>query len=176
MSFRMDLVVVSALAGATLAACASGTNAPPPSPRGTAAVSATPAVSTVPATSASADNHKPTAPIQLALVATEPATPAGHHTVTMIVTAQADLEHVVVTIDGETQRLGTMRNHAVTNVSSTVELDGKLGRDIIGTAQLVVDGRTMSKATAMRLGAPAAPPPPAARITLPDGTVVNEAR
>ena len=174
MSFRMDLAVVSALAGATLAACASGTSAPPPSPRGTAGVP--PTVSTVPPTGASADNHKPTAPIQLALVATESTAPVGHYTVTMIVTAQADLEQVVVTIDGETQRLGTMRNHAVNNVSSIVELNGKLGRDIIGTAQLVVHGRTMSKATALRLGAPAAPPPPAALITLPDGTVVNEAR
>ena len=176
MSFRMDLAVVSALAGATLAACASGTSAPQPSPRGIAATSVTPAVIAVPPTSASADNHKPTAPITLALVATESATPVGHYTVTMIVTAQADRDDVVVTIDGQPHRLGAMSNHAVTNVSSLVELDGKLGRDIIGTAQVVVHGRTMSKATAMRLGAPAAPPPPAVRITLPDGTVVNEAR
>lgn len=176
MSFRMDLAVVSALAGATLAACASSTGAPPPSPSGTAAISVTPAVSAVPPTSASADNHKPTAPIKLDLVATPSAYPATHYTVTLIVAAQADLDAVVITIDGQPHRLGAMRNHAVTNVSSIVALDGKLGRDIIGAAQLVVHGRNMSKATALRLGAPAAPLPPAALITLPGGTVVNEAR
>ncbi len=176
MSFRMDVAVVSALAGATLAACASSTGAPPPSPRGTAATSVAPAVSAVPPTSASADNHKPTAPIKLDLVATPSAAPSGHYTVTLIATAQADLDDVVVTIDGQRHRLGAMSNHAVTNVSSIVELGSKLSRDIIGSAQLTVHGRNMSKATALRLGAPAAPPPPAALVTLPDGTVVNEAR
>ncbi|MBP9086571.1 MAG: hypothetical protein KBG15_10670 [Kofleriaceae bacterium] len=183
-------VVASGLAVSTLAACVGCTAAPAPSlspspngagatrPFSSSATTAAPSLATnsIAPTIATADNHKPTAPINLALSAKPVANTADSYTVTLITTAQADLDAVVVTIDGQTHKLGTMRNRTVTTVSNTIELDGKLGRDIIGTAHLVVHGRTMRKAAALRLGAPAAPPPPAATVTLPDGTVVTEAR
>ena len=176
MSFVSAFVIASGLAGATLAGCARTTAPPRPKPSDTSAITTVPAFEPIAPMSAAANNHKPTAPLELALAATPVANIAGRYTVTVTTTAQADLEAVVVTIDGHAHKLGTLRNRAVAAVSSTVELGGKPGRDIIGAAQLTVHGRYMSKAAALRLGAPAAPSPPAATITLPDGSVVNEAR
>lgn len=173
MSFVSAFVAASGLAVATLVACAGTTATPSPSPSDPTTTA--PAFQSLSPTSA-ANNHKPTAPLELALAATPVANTVGRYTVTLTTTAQADLDDVVVTIDGQPHKLGTLRNRAVATVSSTVELGGKPGRDIIGAAQLIVQGRAMSKAAALRLGAPAAPPPPAATVTLPDGTVVNEAR
>ncbi len=191
MNFRLACIVASALTSATLSACAGTTTTPPPSPAGIASDSlpggrsadatantniTPPATNSSVPTSATVDNHKPTAPINLGLIAAPVANKAALFNVTLLATAQADLDDVVVAIDGQNHYIGAMRNRAVNTVTSTVELGGKPGRDIIGTAQLVVHGRKMTKATALRLGAPAAPPPPAATVTLPDGTVVNEAR
>ena len=178
MYFVSAFVVASGLAVATLVACVGTTAAPSPTPSDTSvpAMVAAPASNSIAPTSATVNNHKPTAPLELALSAKPVANTAGRYTVTLTTTAQADLDDVVVTIDGQAFKLGALRNRAVATVSSILELGGKPGRDIIGAAQLTVHGRHMSKAAALRLGAPTAPSPPAATVTLPDGTVVNEAR
>lgn len=173
MLFRASLLALSALLFA--GSCA---NSGPP-----AVTSAQVAAPNAPAAAAPNTStlevegpHKPSAPLGLTINAERTAPNATTYRVLLTASPTAEVTELALAIDGRDLVIGTLAKGVVTTHSATVELGGKPSRDIIGTARMLVDGRRMNKAVAIQIGVAAAPKAPTPTITLPDGTVVNEAR
>lgn len=117
---------------------------------------------------------KPSAPVAITLSAQ----PSANNTfqLTLSATPDVDVTDFTVIIDGQRHALGARRKGDTFAVSHVVQLAPREeGRDVIASARTVANGRVMTKAVSVRIGAPA-PQTPTTTVTLPDGTVVNEVR
>lgn len=161
------------LMGAALVACSGNppTTGPAPSPPA-------PIVATAPTGPATRGPDKPTAPIDLTLEARPVAGTATveRFEVVMNATPRRDLDRVELAIDGQPATVATATAGALGVARATVEVPRGEGRDVVGTAVVVVDGKRMGRAAQVRIGAPAAAAPAGTIIHLPDGTAVQEVR
>lgn len=173
MLFRASFVALSALL--FVGSCAN--SGPPAVTSAQVAAPSAPAVATPTTSTLEVEGpHKPTAPLLLNIGAERTAPNATTYRVLLTANPTGELTDLVLSLDGHDEFIGTVAKGAVHTYTAIIDLDGKPSRDIIGTARMLIDGRKMSKAVSVHIGAAAAPKAPTPTITLPDGTVVNEAR
>lgn len=164
---RLSLVTLLALAGA---GCGTKSSPPAAGPGSTAPVEAHPA-------SPGAGPSKPGAPIDLhmtALALPGTATTARYEIV-LTGTPRRDVDQVELAIEGHPAVVASARAGMLSEARATVEVGKDEGKDLIGTAVVMVDGKRMGAATQVHVGAAAALPA-GTLIQLPDGTWIREVR
>lgn len=175
---RSTLSLSRGLLALALAAC--GTKSPPSGnvPAVTSAPSgATPAPAAEVSAAGVRGADKPSAPIELALVANPVAGTSAVDRFELVLTAtpRRDVERVELAIDGRPAVVASATAGAASEARATVEIAHGTGRDVIATAVVFVDGKRMGAAASVRVGAPAAARA-TTTFTLPDGTKVEEVR
>lgn len=158
---------------ALIAAC--GGN--PPASSGAGSGPAPTATAAQPAGPTHRGPSKPSAPIDLTMTATPVASAGSVDRFEVVLTAKPrrDLERVELAIDGRAAHLATATAGAVSQARATIEIARGSGKDVVGTAVVIVDGKRMGAAAMVRVGAPS-PEPRGTIIYLPDGTPVEEVR
>jgi hypothetical protein len=173
---RSKLSLSRGLLALALAAC--GTKSPPSG--GVPAVTAAPSGTTADVAAPPVGEPgaaKPSAPIELALVANPVAGTSAVDRFELVLTAtpRRDVERVELAIDGRPAVVASATAGAASEARATVEIAHGTGRDVIATAVVFVDGKRMGAAASVRVGEPAAARP-TTTFTLPDGTKVEEVR
>jgi hypothetical protein len=163
----------AALAALALAACGSNppsgpapAHAPPPGPT---AVTPDPAYR---------GPDKPSAPVTLTMEA-RPVAGTGaveRFEVVLRATLRRAVDGLELTIGGHPWEAVAATAGGPYEARAVVEVLRGEGKDVIGTAVVLVDGRRMGAATQVRIGAPAPEAPAGTILTLPDGTRVQEVR
>ncbi|MEZ4404146.1 MAG: hypothetical protein R3B06_29255 [Kofleriaceae bacterium] len=164
-----------------IAAC--GHNASPGHAESAPGAAATPAAPAPIAPAAAAPTRgadKPTAPVGLAVSARSLGVTGDveRFEITLTATPERAVTHVDLAIDGRVAQGAAVAAPAVgvpMITTAVVDLPRGEGRDVIGTATVMVDGRRMTRAADVRIGA-AAPTVTGTIIHLPDGTAVQEVR
>jgi hypothetical protein len=113
---------------------------------------------------------KPSAPITLQI-----AKSADGNNIVLTATAELALEQVQLRIDQ--QNMPEVNMAKGETISYTVRWsDVRASNEVIGTASMMLNGRRIGKAIALPTSSALAAPAPVTSITLPDGTVVQEAK
>ena len=161
---------------ALIAACGGNVPTSPgagsgPAPTATVAQSAPPAGPT------NRGPDKPSAPIDLIMTARPLAGAGSMDRFEVVLTAKPrrDLERVELAIDGRAAQTATATAGSISEARATVEIAHGSGKDVVGTAVVIVDGKRMGAAAMVRVGAPS-PEQRGTIIYLPDGTPVEEVR
>lgn len=120
---------------------------------------------------------KPSAPIDLAMTAQAMAGAGAtqRYEIVLTGTPRRDVDRVELAIEGNAAVVASAASGVLGEARATVELARGEGRDVIGTAVIMVDGKRMGAATQVHVGAPAVEPP-ATLVQLPDGTWIREVR